>query len=320
MIDLKALRDRWLVEKPMYERLGSAVAVAAQHAMRSRGIAAEVKHRAKDVAEFLKKALRKDYEDAWAQITDKAGARIVVSYADEVPRADEAIAVTFDVIERVDKALSFNELGYQGVHYQLRLRDGGADLDGLSCEVQLVTRAQSLWSDVSHALLYKPTTPPPVQVARSLYRLVALVEIFDDAVMKARETIRGMPGFEAASLLSQLERHFFRFTGRQFDRQLSLEVLGALAAALQPEDVARYSELIDAFVSKNDDKLREIFAGYEHDTREGLLLLFQPEALLLFEQLERDKFRLKEQWIASYPPELLENLAAVWGSPFPGAD
>jgi hypothetical protein len=46
------------------------------------------------------------------------------------------------------------------------------------------------------------------------------------------------------------------------------------------------------------------------------LFLFQPEALMIFQLLERDKFMLREEWVRHYPVKELEDLAVKWGTPY----
>jgi len=71
--------------------------------------------------------------------------------------------------------------------------------------------------------------------------------------------------------------------------------------------------LLDDFVEHNREKLEEIFRDYAEDERCNPLL-FQPETLLVFERLDKDPFRLKEVWARALPLELLESLAAIWGT------
>jgi hypothetical protein len=40
---------------------------------------------------------------------------------------------------------------------------------------------------------------------------------------------------------------------------------------------------------------------------------FQPEALVVFERLIREHFRLKEAWVARLTEQLPHQLSAVWG-------
>jgi hypothetical protein len=71
---------------------------------------------------------------------------------------------------------------------------------------------------------------------------------------------------------------------------------------------------LDGFLARAGAKLAELYAAYAEDQRASPLL-FQPEALLLFERLEEAPARLEAVWSAILPRELLVELADVWGQP-----
>ena len=116
-----------------------------------------------------------------------------------------------------------------------------------------------------------------------------------------------------AALLDHLEEHFYRLTGREFDRQLSLEILHDLRPLLENEQGKPFLVEFDEFIGRHRDKIEGIFERYAEDDRN--LLLFQPESLLVFDLLERDPFKLEEVWKRSLPMDLLEQLTTVWGRP-----
>lgn len=323
MSDLEVLREQWLREKPLYERFAVFVRDLIREEARSRGIICTVEHRTKHVASLLKKALRKPYVAPYDEITDKAGVRAVVTYHELLPQMEELIRGTFEVLKHENKALTlkYDELGYQGIHFEISLReDKVAESNGqyqnLVCEVQLQTRAQNLWADVSHELSYKPPLPPPDHVQRAIYRLVALTEIFDTEIAQARRVIFAMPDFEEAQILDCLERSFYRFTARQFDRHLSLIIIRHLKELLDTVEINGFDSMFEDFIRDNEQKLSLIFEEYADDERCNPLL-FQPEALLIFERLEKDDFRLAETWQRLLAPNLLDTLAAIWGRAVP---
>jgi len=232
----------------------------------------------------------------------------------------EIVRQKFTVHKYDNKALGleYDQLGYLGIHFEVSLPDGHLDsfdqLRGLICEVQLHTRAQNLWADISHELSYKPSQTPPPEIKRAIYRLVAVVEIFDQQVAIARRAMLNLDGFQEARMLEQLDRHFYRFTAKPYDRELSLSTLLGLQGLFSKEEIEGFESLLDEFVDRHAGKLSQIYAQYAEDDRCNPLL-FQPETMLVFERLERDPFRLKEAWENFLPLELLESLATVWGSP-----
>jgi hypothetical protein len=114
-------------------------------------------------------------------------------------------------------------------------------------------------------------------------------------------------------MLNQVERNFLRFTAKTFDRELSLDIIPRLLPLFSAEELEGFGSLLDDFVKHNREKLEEIFRDYAQDERCNPLL-FQPETLLVFERLDKDPFRLKELWARALPAELLESLAAIWGT------
>ncbi len=318
MNDHEALRERWLHEQPIYDRLAKRVEAILAAECRRRGLPCELKSRAKNVSSFVKKVIRKDYADAYEEIHDKAGVRIIYPYPDALASLEEVVRLCLVELHYENKKLKleYDQLGYLGVHFEVTLPesslDAGDEHRDLICEVQLHTRAQSLWAELEHQLSYKPAQEPPAEVKRAIRRLVALVEIFDEEVSRSRHTLLTQEGFQEARVLECLEKHYYKYTARPFDRQLSLIVLDALKERFFAAELEVVCRDLDGFVEGHDDKLSEIFQQYADDERSSPLL-FQPEALLIFELLQTDPFVLKEVWAKRFPVTLLESLALVWG-------
>ena len=182
------------------------------------GIACTCDSRAKEVHSFVKKIVRKTiteqkYSSPYEQTPDKAGARIIVTYASDVPIIEAIVARLFDIQKHEKKQLGHAELGYLGSHFEVTLPEAQIkpeqqDFQGKVCEIQIHTHAQNLWASVSHELLYKPAQEPPEQIQRLVYRLVALLEIFDSEVHGARQAVLSLAGFQEAGMLEHLEKHF----------------------------------------------------------------------------------------------------------------
>jgi ppGpp synthetase/RelA/SpoT-type nucleotidyltranferase len=317
--DLLRLREDFLTVQPIYERLARYVADVAKVESRKRGLPCTISGRVKDVGSFLKKTLRKAYQDPFTEITDKAGVRLTTTYADVVPRLEDMVRETFTVTHEEDKrqSLGFAELGYRGTHFDVALPDvllaGREEFRDRNCEIQVHTRAENLWADISHEVLYKPAQEPPPAIGRRVYRLVALVEIFDGEIQDARKALWAEAGFQEAAMLAELEGHFYRFTGQPFDRELSLAVLGALKAVYSADELARYSVLLEDFVASQEAKISHIFEAYAADESAAQLLVYQPESLAVFERLETVPNQVKTAWANVLPIELLDELAAIWG-------
>ena len=320
MIDLETIRERWSTEQRVYGELADHVKGILESQSKARGIPCTLGSRPKGVASLLKKALRGNYADPYNEITDKAGVRAICTYFDDLSLLEKIVIDQFSVQSYENKTvgLEYNQLGYLGIHFEVKLPEDTLisvkkkELSGLVCEIQLHTRAQNLWADISHELSYKAAQDPPVEVKRAIYRLVALVEIFDQEVRQARETMLSLPGFQEAQMLEQLERNIYKFTTNRFDRELSLFIIPKLEGVFSETEIQGYGALIDSFVERNEPKLQAIYRDYADDGRHALL--FQPESLLIFERIERNSFVIKEVWARILPLDLLDSLATVWGT------
>ncbi len=322
MTDLEAVREKFIAERPIYAGLAKFVEDLVHTEAYQVGIACFCDSRAKEVHSFVKKVVLKTIIQSkntspYEQTPDKAGARIVVTYESDVAIIEEIINRLFDVQKHEKKQLGHAELGYLGSHFEVRIPDSRLQpeqqsFQGKICEIQIHTHAQSLWAKVSHELLYKPAQAPPEQIQRLVYRLVALLEIFDSEILSARQAVLNLPRFQEAGMLEHLEKHFYQLTARTFDKELSLEILGSLVPVLTSAEMNGFNTQIDAFVAQNTSKLTTIFRKYSQDDRCSPLL-FQPESLLIFELLEAKPFLLKDIWCKVFPLVLLEELATVWG-------
>jgi ppGpp synthetase/RelA/SpoT-type nucleotidyltranferase len=319
-VSLQVLREQWVTARPLYEEFAQYVSIVVAEATRARGLSCDVTHRAKEVHSFLKKAIRKSYASPFEEITDKAGVRVIVTFLDSFNAVTGAIEDQFEILKTEDHGnhLSFDRLGYLGKHFDVRLRserEEATRFAGLRCEIQLHSRAQNLWAEVSHQLSYKGSLNPPAGVQRGIYRLVALVEIFDQSAAQSRQAIVTASGYEEAALLESLEAEYYKVSGRAFDRELSLMILRELKELMLVDGLEVAAGRLSAFAQHHRAKLDELFAEYRDDAR-AALLLFQPEALAIFEQLETDRFVLRERWNRALPPQLLEELALIWGTPY----
>jgi ppGpp synthetase/RelA/SpoT-type nucleotidyltranferase len=127
----------------------------------------QVDVRAKEVDSFVAKVRREGdrYSAPLQQVTDLAGARIVVLYSSDVARVGELIDAEFDVdwenSQQWHAAVEPDRFGYASDHYIVRSGRARASLRewrsyaGLRAEVQVRTVLQHAWAAISHSLAYK---------------------------------------------------------------------------------------------------------------------------------------------------------------------
>lgn len=306
-----------------YERLATTMETVLRDRLDSEGHrVAEVSGRAKEVDSFIKKAIRKGYSDPIAQTADKAGLRISIPFARDRESIVEVAEQVLELSQRDDKRedLGQTKLGYLGIHFQAVLRpdvveDDAKDLLGLEAELQIHTKAESAWAVAGHDSLYKAVVPPDPPVARRMMRLAALVEIFDDEITLFQRELEKQPGYQVLqSLTPPLEKELWRLSTRNPDPGLSGLIIPPVAALydLPPDEI--YDSILAPYIADSQPWLNELYKNYADDSRANPLL-FQPEAFILFERLENDRFRLREAWPERLPVKLLENLGAVSGKP-----
>ena len=270
----------------------------------------EIHGRTKTVLSFVKKIHRKrrtgdPYTDPTRQITDLAGVRCVFLSRSDRDRFVRVVVERWPGATVEFKAPAVDKLGYRGVHVTVRADSA----DGSQwCEVQMRTIGEDAWDKLSHALLYKPDLELPENVARNLYLLQALAELIDGEAERGKAAMTGNPRYPAARLLAIAEREFTPRTGQDFDRDLSLDILQPISATIS--DIDAYASELHDFSEAHDVRLRQVLAAHADDTFN--FILSQPEAVVLFYELERDEYRLRDLWNSHFDPDLLDPVIDAW--------
>jgi ppGpp synthetase/RelA/SpoT-type nucleotidyltranferase len=312
-MDIEQALERWSAEQSQYEEFASWVESQLVEIASRVPLAVTVTSRAKDLASYRRKAITKLYEDAWEEVTDKAGARVVVPVWTDVDLFADLLSSQgpFDVIGVEDKReyWSPNELSYSGVHVQIAAIHNG---ERRECEVQVRTLAQDAWSVVSHKLLYKPDVELPNDEQHAVYRLVALMELFDQEVKRVAEKIPTLPGYEWHTLLDFAEGHYEHLAHSRSARELSVVVLDAIGDVVPRTD--EYRDQLGSFIDQNrshiSDALRDYGPKSAVASTYDYALIAQAEFLILLELLESDPYHLQRAWgSSSLPNKWLEAVA-----------
>ncbi|WP_432980487.1 hypothetical protein [Dactylosporangium sp. CA-233914] len=322
---LDAARIRYVRERPNFERAAAHIANAFKIAAAGIGLECRITYRAKDVASFVKKALVKKMDDPWAEIYDKAGIRVIVTHPGDLDVAKQIAATLFgppvwEEDDRHDRE-KLDRLFYPRLHVWVEVPDI-PDIklesdESMQCEIQIRTEAEDLWSRMSHGLLYKPTTQLPENVVRSLYRLLALVELYDGEVERAVAAMSQDPDHRLNEILLQAEQSFYTFCSTPYDRDLSREVGRVLMRAISTAKFVTYKSDLALFVDENREQLENVYRDYGPLSSLGqqgtYILASQPESLAIFERLTNAPMLFGQIWEEELPPELLEEMKNVWG-------
>jgi putative GTP pyrophosphokinase len=310
-------REMWIKEEAIYAALCKEVEKILKSKIAAKGLQAIISSRPKEITSLVKKVLRKG--KSYEELTDKAGARVIVRFRDELEEVAALIEASFVIVKREDKTdeLTYCETGYQAIHFDVKLKQGDGSNEVFSerlCEIQLRTHCQDLWAVMAHVLSYKAEIPVPQDVQRRIYLLNAVLEVADREFAELASVIRSLPGAHSVKLLQALERYYYQFVDESFDRELSLEMIDFLETLYTEQQRAELPTLVAEFVSKNLDRLRTVYGLYARATDKPLFLS-QPEVFLILERLEADPHQLEANWVQRFPREELEALSIAWGRP-----
>jgi putative GTP pyrophosphokinase len=154
-----------------------------------------VQHRVKEFDSFHEKVQRKGYVNAFEEVEDICGLRIICYYPSDLDKISKLIKNEFEVLESTDKAdvLEPDRFGYRSLHFIITVKREWLNapnyrgLDGLKAEIQVRTILMHAWADVEHKLAYKRKEHVPSQLRRRLSQLSALFEVADQHLDSLRE-------------------------------------------------------------------------------------------------------------------------------------
>lgn len=150
------------------------------------------KARLKDDISLLQKAFYrgKGYDDPYKSITDKVGVRFIVLHEEQIGEIEPIIEICpmWDCSKDFDyrnRSIQNRENGYQSVHYIVTSNKniphrGNIVPPGISCEIQIRTLLQHVYSEVSHDTFYKNSLVKETPESKeAMLRVVRLIEDSD---------------------------------------------------------------------------------------------------------------------------------------------
>lgn len=317
--------QRYQAERPRIEKAAQLTAALLRRRTARERITCEVTYRAKELGSFITKAYKKPYADPWNDITDKAGVRIIVQHKGLLDRALQVVQTNLTPVEAVqdyrdeDDVKGKYTLQYPRLHAQVLAAGDLTDDDGkpYECEIQIRTDATDLWARMSHRLLYKAgATDVPRDVSRSLYRLIALVELYDLEVERGVDALAQHPDFTLSNrLLTEAEFLYRTFTDHEYRRDLSEDIVDVLLETIEHE--TDYPNKLAQFAEQHRQQLAEAYRDYgptsEHFLTHGrYILASQPESLIIFERLSTAKMLLRGIWEDQLSETMLSDMAEIW--------
>lgn len=315
---VESSRKRWIDTRPAYDEFGKRVADILRKRLRDEGMWGDIGSRAKEVDSFVKKLILKPDKE-YETIGDKCGVRVVLRYKNQVDEVLGFLGELFqcgEVEKKVD-TMNTNQFGYLSAHVDIKAL-AGHDLakdyppDQFSAELQVRTLAQHLWSEMAHDPIYKNNdglAETSEGNLRRTYRLAAVVELADDEFSRINAEMNVLPEVE---LYRALERNYYKLTGRQGDVELSMSVIRNLMPLIEGEDIHEVIRSFDTLFAEKHEMLSAVFDDIDEDDNWSAYM-FQPESLLVYAMIQRDRYALQECWSKQYSDIDLERLANKFG-------
>ena len=320
MTDVETARQRWIKERPQYEAFGQLVAARLQASLKAIGIWFHIDARAKTVDSLVKKLLTKK-NHTFETLPDKVGARVVIRHRAHLDRVTDKIRALFDSKppEDKEKLLGPDRVGYLSVHLdnvRLHQNDGDAKQyppDSFWIELQVRTLAQHLWSEMSHDTVYKneemiKRLDPDVK--RRVMLMAGQIEVADREFDRLNMELTAQAAFR---LLQVLEQHYYTVASQHPNTELSIEVLDTLMPLLPQEEIGEFSAKLSDFLSAKHAVIEQVYEKARELGDDTPALLFQPEALLIYNLLYSARDKTRKVWNENYPERELERIANAFG-------
>jgi ppGpp synthetase/RelA/SpoT-type nucleotidyltranferase len=318
MEDLEDARTRWLRDEPRYATFGAYLNERLATITGIIGTSATVSVRTKEIDSLLKKLLRKP-EHTYTSLGDKLGARIIVKRLHDVQTVCDAVQSEFTCgpFENTADRLAEDRVGYLSVHIDIGLLPSDprfGEFSSLRAELQVRTLAQNLWSEMSHDTTYKSGTFVHQGIKRRLHLLAALIEVADNDYQRVEDEIATLPDMPELQVLRALERQYYKLASKPGDTELSLRVIRLLwpLYGKPPEEMNAHFEQV---IVEHHDTLARVFADATQ-AAERSAFLFQPEVLMIYDQLLAMPYRIRPKWTQEFPEKELERIALRFGFSF----
>jgi ppGpp synthetase/RelA/SpoT-type nucleotidyltranferase len=321
MEDLEHARRRWLSEEPQYRVFGVLLQERLQKLIRRLGIPGEVKARTKEVDSLIKKLIQQP-DKTYVELGDKLGVRVVVKRLNDVDVVRDEVAREFDCGEFEDKAdkLAEDRVGYLSVHVDISLWSNDHRFcefpsNQFRAELQIRTLAQNLWSEMSHDTSYKSGPVLRPKLKRRLHLLAAIIEVADNDYQSVENEFSRLPDYPEHQVLRSLERQYYKLSSRRGDTELSLRVI-RLLWPLYGKTPEQLSEHFSQVFAEHKDILTDVLEQAELSAADRSAFMFQPEVIMIFDQLSSMEYQLRPAWSREFPDAELERIATRFGISF----
>lgn len=291
---------RYGEEKPMFKAWGYYVKknvyieLGKINTDISKIIKIECEPRIKGNDSIIAKAFfRKNYEDAYEEITDKVGIRFVVM-------VNKQIEIIKNIIERSDiwdysKDQDYEEsieknpdiFSYESVHYIVRNRhdiseNGILIKKGTPCEVQIRTLEQHAYAELSHDYIYKQEAKTTSITKRYMAKSMALNEVTDELFGRVYDMIES-ENIKYYNLISFLRS---KIPFENYNEKIDRSIFECISLMIEKYNIGE--ETVNNFLSDYYiDKINK---------RQSQMIYQQPMIIMLYILAKNYTAELEENW------------------------
>lgn len=221
-----------------------------------------IKLRCKTQMGVFTKQLDRSYQDPWTECADFIGARIVVPLASDKARVVEALKNSKDIVvqEVEDKELTRDpkHLKYGGLHIQIECGEFlGPTRKPIQCEVQVRTIAEHTWAETEHKYVYKGPKGLPPSVQRTFARLLALVELMDDELVRGVEDVKKSEMFDDHLLIQFVRASAQKFGIKSSSESMTVGFISDLLDSIEM-NAKELASLTSRFIESSSDRVQQV--------------------------------------------------------------
>lgn len=199
--------ERYHRERDRYRKLTQVIYDICQaDIIEKNAIPAQVTSRTKSIGSFTNKLIRfsgdtskakrfGSVEDVFRELSDFSGVRIALYSKKDQDFVRTAIEERFRgpegknsiSIDEKDKNTKDEYNFYRAIHCQVHLAENdivgeNANLDGLSCEIQICTMMAHVWNEIEHDLVYKTKKAPNNEELQLIKELGLIIRRGDETI------------------------------------------------------------------------------------------------------------------------------------------
>lgn len=312
---------KWELEEPLYEGLEKYIKFYLKDVLFTRGFAVSIETRVKDDYSLFKKLILRRHKKgsySYEQMTDKLGIRIICRFKEEIPYVRKIVEEIFEPLhaENFYEKMEYYEQGYKGIHIDAKLKSTDPHFEKykeLIFEIQIRTLCDNVWAVIYHDIGYKPQMMASNQIKRNLHCLAGSLEVADYCFSDVNNSILQSSDLTPDFILNYLTRYFYQFFRTSYDIDYSIENIKFLITFLPFNSVDTFKTEIDLFIKEKEKILETV--SRERRTTLSNPLITQPEVILIFYLINKDKFVLLKRWEEHFCITYLDELSTWWGDP-----